>query len=102
MIKSISFIVLTQFFHSNELNDLIFQVEPTIFYYSVPTAWQTVLFSVITAHRAYSCMDLKRTCAIGDVLFLPMWFSLRAHYGPIIATHYHEDFVQVKVVYMTL
>jgi len=55
MIKSISFIVLTQFFHSNELNDLIFQVEPTIFYYSVPTAWQTVLFSVITAHRAYSC-----------------------------------------------
>lgn len=27
-------------------------------------------------------LDLKRTCAIADVLFLSMWFSLRAHNGP--------------------
>jgi len=41
MIKSISFIALTQFFHFNELKVLrqpgyfIFQVKPTIFFFTV-------------------------------------------------------------------
>jgi len=45
MIKSTSFIVLTQFFHFNELKILrqpgylIFEVKPTIFFYSVYFPW---------------------------------------------------------------
>lgn len=51
-------------------------------------------------------LDLKRTCAIADVLFLSMCFSLRAlNYNTpdyVSIQTWNEDFVLFKVVYMTL